>query len=293
MSRLPVAVNERIPGPDQIERKAVCQLHRSLVGRVVEPGAVIVHPAVPERSDLALAHPCAEAGLDVLHRAGRDCVREPHSLDLLVGLDRPRDCEQRRRIRCLGKRVEPGLRVGRRLADHAISGLRAERELDPDTVVVGGDLPRQVERPQAGRTRVALVVAAEEAHLGCPGHPLGVGFRGLEADQDRLALLREDNRVVALHAPEVRQVENVVGCPDNERVELVLDHQRPHAVELGGVACPAHAPSRLCVSETQGMIGGLGTAWLRGSAPRRGSLCFRNTKSLLTVPPPRRCGLRG
>ena len=219
------------------------QLDRPLVGRVVEAGAVIVHPVVPHRADLALAHPGPEAGLDVLHRAGGDRVREPHSLDLLLGLDRPRGCEQRRRVRRLGEGVEPGLGVRRRLADHAVSGLCSEGELDSDPLVVGGDLPSEVERAHARRPRIALVVTAEEPHLLRPAHPLGVGLRGLEADQDRLALLREDDRVVALHAPEVRQVQNVVGRADDEGVELVLDHQRPHAVELGIVARPAHRPS--------------------------------------------------
>jgi hypothetical protein len=37
-----------------------------------------------------------------------------------------------------------------------------------------------------------------------------------------LALAREDDRVVALHAPEVRQVEDVVGRADDDRVEVAL-----------------------------------------------------------------------
>ena len=61
--------------------------------------------------------------------------------------------------------------------------------------------------------------------------------------QRRLALAREDDRVVALHAPEVRQVEDVVGRADDERVELVLGHQRANAVELRVVARPAHGAS--------------------------------------------------
>jgi hypothetical protein len=32
----------------------------------------------------------------------------------------------------LRERVEPGLRIRRRLADHAVGGLRAERELEAD-----------------------------------------------------------------------------------------------------------------------------------------------------------------
>ena len=47
--------------------------------------------------------------------------------------------------------------------------------------------------------------------------------------------------VVPLHAPEVRQVEDVVGRADDERVELVLGHERAHALELRVVPRPGHA----------------------------------------------------
>ncbi len=237
ISRLPVAVKVRMPGPGPDEREAV----RELDLPALEAGAVIVHPAVPERADLALAHPRPDQPLDVLHRAGRDLVREPHPRDLLLGLDRARARQQRRRVRGVGERVEPGLRERRRLPDHPVGRLRAETELDPDALVFGRELPGEIERAEPGRARVALVVAVEDPHLGRPRHAVGVCLRGLEADEHRIALTREDDRVVALHPPEVRQVEDVVGRANDEHIELLLGHQLPHAVELGVVARPAHA----------------------------------------------------
>ena len=256
-------------GPD--EREAVRELDLA----AVETGAVVVHPAVPERADLALAHSRPDQALDVLHRARCDLVREPHPHDLLLGLDRACGCQQRRRVGGLGERVEPGFRVRRRLADHPVGGLRPEAELDPDAVVVGRELAGEIERPEPGRPRVALVVAVEEPQLARPGRALRVRLRRLEADQHRIALPREDDGVVALHPPEVRQVEDVVGRAGNEHVELLVGHQRAHAVELRVVARPAHAPpGKVCVSETQGPIR---RARGRMVTRDRGSLCFRNT----------------
>src|SRR5258705_14123 len=88
--------------------------------------------------------------------------------------------------------------------------------------------------------RAALVVAANEADIRRPRVPLGVFRRRLEADQDRLALAREDARVVALHAPEVREVEDVVGRAHDERVEAGCLHERADALELRVIARPAH-----------------------------------------------------
>src|SRR5687767_1414735 len=52
-----------LAGPD--EGEPMRELDLALV-----PGAVIVHPAVPHRADLALAHPRLDPRLHVLHRAG-------------------------------------------------------------------------------------------------------------------------------------------------------------------------------------------------------------------------------
>ena len=155
------------PRPRPDEREAVRELDLA-----VEAGAVLVHPAVPDRArPRSRVMPGRKRAWTCSIAPRGDLVREPHPLDLLLGLDRADGVEERRRVRRLGKRVEPRLREGRRLADHPVGGLRPERELEADALVLGGELPRQVERPQRRRPRVALVVAAEEPHLLGPAHP--------------------------------------------------------------------------------------------------------------------------
>ena len=124
-------------------------------------------------------------------------------------------------------------------------------QLDRDAPVAGGDLRGELERAQAGRPRIDRVVAREEPHVRRPGGARGVVGRGLEADQHGLALAREDARVVALHAPEVRQVEHGVRRAHDERVELALGHERAHARELRLVTRPGHQRTR----------GGAGSPW--------------------------------
>src|SRR5581483_8245323 len=126
------------------------------------------------------------------------------------------------------------------LADHPVGRLRAERELQADAPVRCRCLAGEVERTQSRRPRVGGVVAAEEADVGGPGGAARVIGRGLEDDQHGLALAREHAGVVALHPPEVGQVEDVVGRADDERVEPVLVHQRTHALELRVVPRPGH-----------------------------------------------------
>ncbi len=209
--------------------------------------ALAVDEALPLRRDLRLGHPGLEDQAAMLHRGGRDVVREAHALDLLLGLDGARLGEKRSRVLGLGKRVEPAAREGRRLADHAVGGLRSEGELEPELPVAGRDLLRELEHARSRRPRIAGVVAAEEPHLARPGGARGVFLGRLEADQHRLALAREDARVVPLHPPEVRQVDDVVGRAHDERVEPALAHERAHALELRVVPRPGHgAILRLC-----------------------------------------------
>ena len=210
------------------------------------PRPFAVDEAEPLGCRLRLGHARPDHALHVLHRGRRDVVREAHPLDLLRRLQHPRLVEQRRRILGFRERVEPRLREGRRLAHHAVGRLRAERELDADRLVLLGERRGEVERPQRRRPWVALVVATEEPEIARPRRALGILARRLEADQRRLALDREDDGVVALHAPEVRQVEDVVGSADDERVEPSVAHQRADPVELRVVARPAHRrPSAL------------------------------------------------
>ena len=101
-------------------------------------------------------------------------------------------------------------------------------------------LDRRVERARERRARVGRVVATDEAKVLRPRGARRVLLRGLQAAQHGLALAREDAGVVALHPPEVRQVEDVVGRADDERVEPLVRHQRTHALELRVVARPGH-----------------------------------------------------
>ena len=180
----------------------------------------------------------------MLHRRGRDLVREAHALDLLLGLERAGLGEQRCRVLDTGTEGgEPLLREGRRFADHAIGSLRAEGELEADRLVLAAHRLRGLEHAGDRGSRVAGVVAREHPDVIGPGRASRILLGRLEADEDRLALAREDARVVSLHAPEVREVEDVVGRPHDERVEPPLGHERADAVELRIVARPAQAAS--------------------------------------------------
>ena len=185
--------------------------------------------------------PGAEQRAHVLHRRGADLVREPDPLDLLLRLERARDREHGRRVVPVREGVEPAGGEGRRLADHPVGGLRPHRPLDADPAVLAGGLEGEVERSHRRGPRVVRVVAADVADVLRPRGARGVLGGRLEADQDGLALAREHAGVVALHPPEVRQVEDVVGSADDEGVEVALRHQRPDAIELGVVPLPAHS----------------------------------------------------
>ncbi len=220
--------------PDERERKRELDLP-------VPAGALSVHEALPDRGRLGLLHSGPEVRARVLHRSGGDLVGEPHPLLLLLRLDLARAREKRR---CVGGRLaeagEPRGGVGRRLADHAVAGLGAQAELEADPAVAARDLLRELQGARGRGPRVVGGVALDQADVCGPGGSGRVLLGGLEAEERRLALAREDDGVVALHAPEVRQVEDVVGRADDQRVELLLRHQPAHAFELGVVAGPAH-----------------------------------------------------
>jgi hypothetical protein len=221
-------------GPDEREGKR--ELDPAVVARTLA-----VDEALPERGDLGLPHPGPEQLADVVHRRRCELVRQPQPLELLLGLERPRADEKRGRVGRLRERVEPRGGERRRLADHPVGGLRPERQLEPDALVVAGGRDGGVERARERRPRILRVVAADQAHVVRPGGARGVLLRRLDRDQHRLSLPREDAGVVALHAPEVREVEDVVGRADDQRVELRLRHERADAVELRVVARPGHA----------------------------------------------------
>ena len=244
------AVSGRRERPDPLarpdEREAQSEAYTTFPA-----GPLSVHEPLPERCRLALLHARPELLRDVLHRRRCDLVRQPHALDLLRRLDRPCARQERRRVDRRGEGIEPGLREGGRLTHHPVGGLGAERELEPDLLVGLGRLQDRIERACQRGPRIVRVVAGNEHDGGRPG---GVGCvlgRRLDRDQDRWALPRKHGGVVALHPPEVREIENVVGGADDERVEVLLGHQPLDPIELELVVRPAHNATR----------GGAGSPW--------------------------------
>ena len=124
-------MNVRIDGPDQISENGSASS--------TWPFQPVPSPCTnPCQAAAACAqrHARPQDAAHVLHRGRRDVVGELHALDLLRGLERARRDEQRRRVLGAGKRVEPGAAERRRLADHAVGGLRAAAQLDRDAPVV-------------------------------------------------------------------------------------------------------------------------------------------------------------
>jgi hypothetical protein len=74
-----------------------------------------------------------------------------------------------------------------------------------------------------------------------PGRPRRVVRRGLDAEEGRLTDTGEDDRVPALHPPEVRQVEDVVRRAGDDRVEHGVGHERADPLQLGVVTRPGHS----------------------------------------------------
>ncbi len=105
------------------------------------------------------------------------------------------------------------------------------------------DAQRNIERAQHGRTRIAGIVALEEADVAGPRRPAGVFLLRLQGDERGLTLARENRHVVALHAPVVGEVDDVVGRTHHQRVEIVALHQIADAGELGLVNRVGHRVS--------------------------------------------------
>ena len=127
------------------------------------------------------------------------------------GLDRAGPGEERRGVDAAAgtPRSTPRSNDGR-LADHPVGDLRPLRQLEPDPAVessLAEHVEGEVERAGPGRPRIVRVVAAEEPDVGGPGGAGGVVRLRLDDDQHRLAVAREDDDVVALHAPVAREIE--------------------------------------------------------------------------------------
>src|SRR5947208_17012205 len=101
----------------------------------------------------------------MLHCGSRDLVGEAHALDFLWCLECARSVEQWRPVDRFRERVEPGLRVCRRLAYHPVSRLRAEAELETDAPELLRHVSRGLEGAQRVWTRIGRVVAWHEAHV--------------------------------------------------------------------------------------------------------------------------------
>src|SRR5206468_6780240 len=122
-------------------------------------------------------------------------------------------------------------------------GPLAQLEADTLEAALAAHLVRELEGTRSRGARVALVVAREQTYVLGPGRAARIVERRLECEQRRVALAREDDDVVALHREEVREVQDVVGRADDERVDVLLGHQRADALELRVVARPAHPAS--------------------------------------------------
>ena len=239
-----------------------------------------VDEAEPLGGDLRLGHPRPDHAAGMVHRRRGNLVRQSHALDLLRGLARARLDERRGRVDGARERVEPCLRVRRRLADHPVGGLRAERQLEADRSVLAGEGRDQLERANDGRARVVGEIPVDEPHVARPGRARRVVRGRLDAEQRRLALAREDDRVPALHPPEVRQVQDVVRRAGDDRVEPLLTHQGANAIELGVVAGPGHG---LILLSCHGSRVGRGRRpphheRLTGASGRAGSGCSRHPR---------------
>ena len=237
-------MNVRIDGPrpDQRERQRELDL-------ALPAGALAVHEALPGRGGLRARHArvaarraCAPSRPRRSRWPGA-CARPPAAV------------LSERAATSSGVASAASGKASNQARPNVVGSptMRSEACVPPLSSI--GDAPVVAARPraassqraQARRARIAGVVAREEPHVRRPGGARGVGGGGLEADQHGLALAREDARVVALHAPEVRQVEHRVGRAHDERIELALGHQRAHALRASprrAARSPAHPRRR-------------------------------------------------
>src|SRR5262249_53628861 len=142
--------------------------------------------------------------------------------------------------------VEKVLRWRRGLTDHAVGGLRTHIEFKSDFLgeaALFEDVEGNIGGAVGSWTGISFVIAFEEANVAGPGVAARFGFLRLKSDERWLAFARENDGVVALHAPIVGKIEDVVGRADNERVDFLFFQQRADAAELLLVNGPRHARS--------------------------------------------------
>ena len=170
----------------------------------------------------------------------RQVVRLAHPFDLLPGLDHARLGEQRRGVLGRAERLEERAREDGRFSDHPVGDLGTLRELEADALepALTADGLGQVGRPGPGRARIVRRITLERPQVVRPRRGGGLVQLRLHHDERRVVFAREDDDVVALHAPVVGEVEDVVGRAHHQRVEIALGHERAHAVQLGVVSRP-------------------------------------------------------
>ena len=221
--------------PDQ--REGARHLHLAFVA-----DAAGVDEAFEHRRHVAFLHAGTDALADEFQPQRGQLVGQAHALDFLRGLDGAGFGQQRRRICHLPgdglEGVEVSLRERRGLADHAVTGLRAHAQLDADSIgeaALSEHAKRQIEAAHLRWARITLVVAFEQADVLRPGRAFGIGPLWLDHAQRGLALGREDDRVVALHAPVIREIDDVVRRAADQRGQALILHHGADAGELGGV----------------------------------------------------------
>ena len=178
-------------------------------------------------------------------------ARRMRSTSCAVLSERAAD-EQRRRVLGAREGVEPGAAERRRLADHAIAGLRPAAQLDGHAPVAGATPAR--------RARARAAPAAADR----PGRSPGRAARPTSRRCARRRRPRPRGRSARARPRAGRRTRRSPSCPrsssgraivvrraHDERVELALGHERAHARELGLVTRPGHQRTR----------GGAGSPW--------------------------------
>ena len=176
-----------------------------------------MHEAFKDRRDLTFLHPRPNAFPSVFHRQSRQFVGQLHAVDLLRGLDGAAMIQYQVSVDDFAgdrlKGIEPRLRPCARLAHHAVRTLRPLRKFEADAagqIAFLQNLHGDIERARARRSRIGGMIALEEANVLRPRCSTRVFFLRLESDQSRLPFARKDRDVVALHAPVIRQIDDVI-----------------------------------------------------------------------------------
>ncbi len=163
------------------------------------------------RADFAFLHPRPDVVANMFHGECGQFIRQTHTLDFLRRFDRTGFVQQRRGIYDftgdLSEGIEENLRWCCRLAHHAVGGLCAHIEFNADLsrqAALFQDTDCRIKRAELRRPRIFFVVTLEQAEIFRPTITLRLRKLRFEGDQCRLAFTRENQSVIALHAPIIR-----------------------------------------------------------------------------------------